>query len=155
MLFRGSELFNLPLGHIGYDLLLYKLPAFLKWNKWILTFNFENNAAQWWMIGEFQQCIIRKHNGHTLRWRYDCSHTPGHAALGHSIPLFQGSVFLDALYTWFCNRDSERSMINATILERRFERRLQTRFDLWYWNVILLLEKEINAPLVAQKAIKL
>ena len=30
MLFRGSELFNLPLGHIGYDLLLYKLPAFLK-----------------------------------------------------------------------------------------------------------------------------
>ena len=37
-------------------------------------------------------------------------------------------------------------MINATILERRFERRLQTRFDYGYWNVILLLEKEINAP---------
>ena len=37
-------------------------------------------------------------------------------------------------------------MINATILERRFERRLQMRFDYGYWNVILLLEKEINAP---------
>ena len=38
-------------------------------------------------------------------------------------------------------------MINATILERRFERRLQTRFDYGYWNVILLLEKVINAPI--------
>ena len=25
-------------------------------------------------LEEFQQCIIRKHNGHTLRWRYDYSH---------------------------------------------------------------------------------
>ena len=36
----------------------------------------------------------------------------------------------DALYTRNC--DSERSMINATIRERRFERRLQTRFDYGY-----------------------
>ena len=42
------------------------------------------------------------------------------------------------------NRDSERSMINATIRERR----LQTRFDYGYWNVILLLGKVINAPFV-------
>ena len=42
---------------------------------------------------------------------------------------FRGLFFWDALYTR--NRDSERSMINATILERRFERRLQTRFWLW------------------------
>ena len=46
-------------------------------------------------------------------------------------PLFQGSVFFwDALYTR--NRDSERSMINATTFERRFERRLQRRFDYGY-----------------------
>ena len=59
---------------------------------------------------------------------------------------FRGLFFWDALYTR--NRDSERSMINATILERRFERRLQTRFDYGYWNVILLLEKVINAPIL-------
>ena len=29
-------------------------------------------------------------------------------------------------------RDTERSMINATTRERRFERHLQTRFDYWY-----------------------
>ena len=29
MLFRGSERFNLPLGHIGYD--CYELPAFLNY----------------------------------------------------------------------------------------------------------------------------
>ena len=40
------------------------LPS-LKWNKWILI--------QFW-----KQCVIRKHNGHTLRWRYDYSHTPRH-----------------------------------------------------------------------------
>ena len=38
--------------------------------------------------------------------------------------------FWDALYTR--NRDSERSMINATTRERRFERRLQRRFDYGY-----------------------
>ena len=43
---------------------------------------------------------------------------------------FRGLFFWDALYTR--NRDSERSMINATIRERRFERRLQTRFDYGY-----------------------
>ena len=45
MLFCGSERFNLPLGHIGYDCYINYLPS-LKWNKLILTFNFENNAAQ-------------------------------------------------------------------------------------------------------------
>ena len=75
------------------------------------------------------------------------SYTP---ALGHTIPLFQGSVFFsfwDALYTR--NRDSERSMINATTRERRFGRRLQRRFDYGYWNMFLLLHvlgKVINAP---------
>ena len=54
---------------------------------------------------------------------------------------FRGLFFWDELYTR--NRDSERSMINATIRERR----LQTRFDYGYWNVILLLGKVINAPI--------
>ena len=94
-------------------------------------------------LEEFQQCIIRKYNGHT--WRYDYSHTPWPCRLLVTASLcFRGLFFWDALYTR--NRDSERSMINATILERRFERRLQTRFDYGYWNVILLLEKVINAP---------
>ena len=97
-------------------------------------------------LEEFQQCIIRKHNGHTLRWRYDLSHItrPCRHLVTASL-CFRGLFFWDALYTR--NRDSERSMINATILERRFERRLQTRFDYGYWNVILLLEKVINAPI--------
>ena len=98
-------------------------------------------------LEEFQQCIIRKHNGHTLRWRYDYSHTPRPCRhLVTASLCFRGLFFWDALYTR--NRDSERSMINATILERRFERRLQTRFDYGYWNVILLMEKVINAPKV-------
>ena len=61
--------------------------------------------------------------------------------------VFRGLFFfLDALYTR--NRDPERSMINATTFERRFEKRLQRRFDYGYWNVFLLLEKVINAPYV-------
>ena len=76
---------------------------------------------------------------------YDYSHTPRPCRhLVTASLCFRGLFFWDALYTR--NRDSERSMINATILERRFERRLQTRFDYGYWNVILLLEKVINAP---------
>ena len=95
-------------------------------------------------LEEFQQCIIRKHNGHTLRWRYDYSHTPRHLVTASL--CFRGLCFFfwDALYTR--NRDSERSMINATTRERRFERRLQRRFDYGYWNVFLLLGKVINAP---------
>ena len=74
------------------------------------------------------------------------SYTPAMPALGPQHPFVSGVCFSwDALYTR--NRDSERSMINATIRERRFERRLQTRFDYGYWNVILLLGKVINAPL--------
>ena len=99
-------------------------------------------SAAW--LEEFQQCIIRKHNGHTLRWRYDYSHTPRHLVTASL--CFRGLFFFwDALYTR--NRDSERSMINATTRERRFERRLQRRFDYGYWNVFLLLGKVINAPL--------
>ena len=66
------------------------------------------------------------------------SYTP---KLGHSIPLFQGSVFflgrtvyLRPTYVSFL-ATTERSMINATTRERRFER--QTRFDYGYWNVFL------------------
>ena len=104
-------------------------------------------------LEEFQQCIIRKHNGHTLRWRYDYSHTPRPCRhLVTASLCFRGLFFWDALYTR--NRDSERSMINATILERRFERRLQTRFDYGYWNVILLLEKVINAPHVSESNLR-
>ena len=56
---------------------------------------------------------------------------PGHAGTWSQHPFVSGVCFFwDALYTR--NRDSERSMINATILERRFERRLQTRFDYGY-----------------------
>ena len=103
-------------------------------------------------LEEFQQCIIRKHNGHTLRWRYDYSHTPRPCRhLVTASLCFRGLFFWDALYTR--NRDSERAMINATILERRFERRLQTRFGYGYWNVILLLEKVINAPIVSYHVI--
>ena len=45
-------------------------------------------------------------------------------------------------------RDTERSMINTTTRERRFERRLHTRFDSGYWNVFLLLGKMINTAIV-------
>ena len=57
---------------------------------------------------------------------------PGHAGTwSHAASLcLRGLFFWDALYTR--NRDSERSMINATILERRFETRLQTRFEYGY-----------------------
>ena len=44
MLFLGSERFNLPLGQLHKIVMSY-LPI-LKWNKLILKFNFENNAAQ-------------------------------------------------------------------------------------------------------------
>ena len=117
----------------------------LKWNKWILAFNFENSVAQWCMTGGISTMYHSK-----AWWSYFTMkvwlqlYIP---ALGHSLPLFQGSVFfLDALYTR--NSDSERSMINATTFERRFEKRLQRRFDYGYWNVFLLLEKVINAPYV-------
>ena len=44
MLFLGSERFNLPLGHIGYE--CYELPAYLKVEQIIFEIQFENNAAQ-------------------------------------------------------------------------------------------------------------
>ena len=66
---------------------------------------------------------------YTLRWRYDYSHTPRPCRhLVTASLCFRGLFFWDALYTR--NRDSERS-INATIRERRFERRSQTRSDKW------------------------
>ena len=117
----------------------------LKWNKLILTFNLETMLFSDAWREEFQQCIIRKHNGHTLRWRYDYSHTPRHLVTA-SLCVRDLGFFWDALYTR--NRDSERSMINATTRERRFKRRLQRRFDYGYWNVFLLLGKVINAPSV-------
>ena len=78
----------------------------------------------------FQQCIIRKHNGHIL---YDEGMTTViHPGTWSQHPFVSARVcfFWDALYTR--NRDSERSMINATTRERRFERRLQRRFDYGY-----------------------
>ena len=45
MLFRGSDRFDLPLAILDTINNCYELPAFLKWNKLILTLNLENNAA--------------------------------------------------------------------------------------------------------------
>ena len=57
---------------------------------------------------------------------HDYSHTPRPCRhLVTASLCFRGLFFWDALYTR--NRDSEKSMINATIRERRFETRLQTR----------------------------
>ena len=61
-----------------------------------------------------------------------------------------GSVFLGRFiylrrtfvcYLATCTSDTERSMINATTRERRFEMRLHTRFDSVYWDVFLLFWK--------------
>ena len=62
-----------------------------KWHKWILTSNFENNAAQWCTNGWISTMYHSK-----AQWSYFTikvrllSYTP---QLGHSIPLFNGSVF--------------------------------------------------------------
>ena len=46
----GPERLNLPLGPWAtLDTIVMSYLLTLKWNKWILTFNFENNAAQWCM----------------------------------------------------------------------------------------------------------
>ena len=46
MLFRGSERFNLPFAILDTINCYITLP-FLKWNKWILTFNFANAFWLW------------------------------------------------------------------------------------------------------------
>ena len=106
--------------------------------------NFNNVSFESIMVILYDEGMT-KHNGHTLRWRYDYSHTPRHLVTASL--YFRGLFFFwDALYTR--NRDSERSMINATTRERRFKRRLQRRFDYGYWNVFLLLGKVIKAASV-------
>ena len=87
MLFRGSsERFNLPLATLD-TINRYELPAFLKVEQ--INFN-----IQFW---KFQQCIIRKHNGHILWWRYDYSHTPGTWSQRPFVSRVWG-FFWDALY---------------------------------------------------------
>ena len=123
----------------------YELPAFLKVEQMNFDIQFWKQCCSVmhdWM--NFNNVIIRKHNGHTLRWRYDYSHTPRTWSQHPFVSEVCFFFFWDALYTR--NRDSERSMINATTRERRFERSLQRRFDYGYWKVFLLLGKVINAP---------
>ena len=62
----GSERFNLPPGHIGYD--CYELPAYLKVEQMNFDIQFWKQCCSvmhdW---RNFQQYIIGKHNDNTLR----------------------------------------------------------------------------------------
>ena len=59
---------------------------------------------------------------------------PGHAGTWSQHPFVSGVCFSEThcILVIVIIVIPERSMINATILERRFERRLQTRFDYGY-----------------------
>ena len=91
MLFHGSKRFNTPWATIDTIVMSY-LPA-LKWKKEEFWHSISKTMllSDVW-LEEFQQCIIRKHNGHiyfTIKvWLQSYTRE-----LGRSIRLFQGSVF--------------------------------------------------------------